>query len=343
MALRRLGPSRAESAASSAVLVLLAAAIVWLGAVQSRLSPAVVVATSPPPPAAAPVASADGRVFETAAFLESLAGATPGGPVESYDPETLSDRIDGKAELYLAANFQEMSVRGFSLPSGAHLDVYLYAQASPRDAYAVLSAQRRPGATPSDVSPDAYATQNALYFNKGNHYAELSADRADAATLDALAQAARDLAGRLPAAEPAADGAGAAPDPKTLFPAAGLDAASLRLAASDAMGLAGFSNVYTADYAMPSGAATAFLAQRDTPEAAAADAKAFAGFLAENGYAPQQAQGLPQGAVLLAAPGSFEIIWTSGGYVAGVHDAVSREAALELAAALAAGLKDAVK
>ena len=339
MALHRLGPGRAERTASFAVLALLAALAVWLGFAQTRFSPAVLVATSPPPPPAA-AAGAAGRAFETAAFLDALAGATPAWPVESYDPETLSDRIDGKAELYLAANFKEMSVRAFSLSSGARLDVSIYAQASPRDAYAVLSGQRRPGATPSDLSPDAYATPNALYFTKGRYYVELSADRADAAIRDALAAVARELAARLPEEQPAAAAAGAAPDPKTLFPEAGQDAASLRLAASDAMGMAGFSNVYTADYAMPHGAATAFLAARDAPDAAAADAKAFAAFLIQNGYAREDAAGLPEGAVLLAAPGSFEIVWTRGGLLAGVHDAVSREAALELAAKLAARLKE---
>ncbi|HCR13570.1 MAG TPA: hypothetical protein PKD41_04690, partial [Solidesulfovibrio sp.] len=206
MALHRLGPGRAERTASFAVLALLAALAVWLGFAQTRFSPAVLVATSPPPPPAA-AAGAAGRAFETAAFLDALAGATPAWPVESYDPETLSDRIDGKAELYLAANFKEMSVRAFSLSSGARLDVSIYAQASPRDAYAVLSGQRRPGATPSDLSPDAYATPNALYFTKGRYYVELSADRADAAIRDALAAVARELAARLPEEQPAADAA----------------------------------------------------------------------------------------------------------------------------------------
>ncbi len=336
MALRRTGPGRAERAVSAGVLALLTAAAVWLGCAQSHLSPAVLVALSPPPP---PVAGASGRAFATAAFLDDLAGATPAGAVESYDPETLSDRIDGKAELYLAANFKEMSVRPFALPGGARLDASVYAQAAPRDAYAVLSSQRRPGAEPSALAPDAYATQNALYFTRGPFYVELSADRADPATRQALAEVAKSLFARLPAGE--ASGENAPRDPKALFPAEGMDSQSLRLAAADAMGMAGFSNVYTADYALAAGAATAFIAGRDTPAAAGAEASAFAAFLLQNGYARQAADGLPEGAVLLAAPGSFEIIWTRGGLIAGVHDAISREAAVELAGKLAASLKDA--
>ncbi len=336
MALRRLGPSRAERMAATTVLLVLAAVTVWLGIVQSRLSPAVLVAMSPPLPVV-PAAS-PGKAFATAAFLDDVTGATAAGPVESYDPETLSDRIDGKAELYLAANFKEMSVRSFRLGNGARLDVYVYAQASPQDAYAVLSSQRRSGAKPSSLSPDAYATENALYFTKGEHYLELAADHADDATRQALAEAGKALFDRLPSS--AMGGEEAQRDPKTLFPTEGMEAASLRLAASDAMGMAGFSNVYTVDYVLPSGAATAFLAVRDTPAAAASDAEAFAGFLLQNGYARDNVPGLPQGAILLAAPDSFEVIWTRGGLLVGVHDAVTRQAVLDLAGKLDAGFKD---
>ena len=341
MAVVRRRPAGAgQRVAAWTVLALLAAVAIWIGSVQSRPNPAVLVALSPPRPVGTAAGRAGGRTFATAAFLDALPGATPASAVESYDPETLSDRIDGKAELYLAANFKEMSVRSFTLPTGARLDAYIYAQAAPSDAYAVLSSQRRPGATPSTLSPDAYATPNALYFTKGNLYVELAADRADPATVQALEAAATALATKLPAPQGADKGAAAAIDPKSLFPQTGLDAASVRLAASDAMGLAGFSNVYTADYVLPSGAATALLALRESADAAAADAKAFAAFLTQNGYAAKDATGLPDGAVLLAADGSFEILWTKGRLLAGVHDAVSRQAALDLAGELAGRLKD---
>ena len=81
-------PGRAERMASLAVLALLVALAVWLGFAQSRFSPAVLVATSPlPPPASA--GRAAGRAFETAAFLDALAGATPAGPVELPTCENL--------------------------------------------------------------------------------------------------------------------------------------------------------------------------------------------------------------------------------------------------------------
>jgi len=348
---RRRGPGRGERAAAWTVLACLAALACWLGLTQSRFNPAVLVALSPPKLAGTVAAGADGRAFATAALLAELPGATPASAVESYDPATLSDRIDGKAELYLAANFQEMSCRALTLPNGAHVDAYVYAQAEPKDAFAVLSAQRRSGSRPLPLAPDAYATENALYFTRGNHYVELTADRADPETVAGLETLAQHLFDTLPAgpAQAAASGpAGnaAAPDPKSLFPATGLDAASVRLAASDAMGMAGFSDVYTAEYTLPAGPATALLALRDAPQDATADARAFAEFLTQNGYAaaplPEGAPTLPAGAVMLAADGSYELLWTRGRMLAGVHDAAGVEAALALARELDAALAKAL-
>jgi hypothetical protein len=343
MAPKRSRTGRGERAAAWTVLALLAAAAVWLGLAQARLSPAVEVALAPPRPAGAMAATAGGRTFATAGFLGDLPGAAPATPVASYDPDTLSDRIDGKAELYLAAGFKEMSTRAYRLAGGARVDAWIYAQATPAGAFAVLSGQRRAGARPSPLSPDAYATENAVYFTKGNLYVELVADQDDAATGQELAALGAALAATLPGDAPAGAGQAKAAGPvdeKTLFPTDGLDAGSVRLAASDAMGMAGFSNVYTAEYTLPQGAATAFLARRATPAEAAREARAFAGFIAQNGYTPKAASGLPDGAVLLAADGSFEIVWAKGTLVAGVHDAVSREAALALASRLAASFKD---
>ncbi|KHK02671.1 hypothetical protein NY78_2028 [Desulfovibrio sp. TomC] len=332
------------------VLACLAAVAVWLGLAQARFSPAVLVALTPPKSIAAPGGdAAAARVFATAGLLTTLAGATPAGAIESYDPVTLSDRIDGKAELYLAANFKEMSCRTVTLPNGARVDASVYAQAGPADAFAVLSAQRRQGSRPLPaLAPDAYATPNAVYFTRGGHYVELTADRADPDTMAGLETLGATLFAALPAEAPSLAGqadAPARPDPKTLFPPEGLTADSVRLAVSDAMGMAGFSNVYTAEYVLPTGAATALLAERDSPAQAAAEARAFAAFLGQNGYAaaplPPDAPRLPADAVLLAADGSYEILWTRGSLLAGVHDALSRPAALALAQTLADALEKA--
>jgi len=336
MSRRHLRTSHGQTLAALAVLAVLGILAAWLWTRQAIFSPAVEVALHPPTPVGS-VRPAGLAAFATAAFLNDLPGteATPAGVVESYDPDTLSDKIDGKAELYISAHFKEMSYRPFTLSDGTRVQMYVYALATPTDAFAVLSSQRRPGAQASTVTPEAYLAENTLCLAKGRFYVELVADRTGPRVAASLTAMATVLAGRLPV-----EAAKAAPSlvETSLFPTDGLDASSLRLTASDAMGMAGFTNVYTGDYSLPGGQATAFLAVRDTPEKAKADATAFAAFLTQNGYAPATppagAPAQPDGATLLATDGSFEIIFTRGRVLAGVHDATSLAAALELAGRL---------
>ena len=95
----------------------------------------------------------------------------------------------------------------------------------------------------------------------------------------------------------------------------------------------------TGEYSLKDGKATAFMAQRDTPEQAQAEAKRYLDFLAANGYQKVQAPGAPGDIPVLVLDNSFEMVFVEGRTLAGVHDATSLAAALELAAKLRTGLK----
>jgi hypothetical protein len=264
-----------------------------------------------------------------------VAGFTPLAPAQSYGPENLSDKINGKAELYLSAGFEEMSCRSFTLekPQGTHLEVFIYDMGKPQNAYAVFSSQRRPGATTIPLTPNAYATANALFFTKGKFYVEMVADRAIEALPGALTAFTTALLAKIPSE---AGEAGTATD---LFPADGIVRDSVRLNAADAFGLEGFNNVFTAEYTLPAGSATAFLAERQTPEQARSEAKRFREFLTANGYKEIRTPGAPADLTILGFDNSFEIIMVQGRTVAGVHDATSTAAALDLAGRLQKALK----
>jgi hypothetical protein len=119
----------------------------------------------------------------TAALLPEVSGFTPLAPIESYGPENLSDKIDGRAELYLSAGFQEMSCRSFTLSEAenAHVEVFVYDMGSAQNAYAVFSSQRRPGSADIPLTANAYATGNALFFSQARFYVEIVGDRDSAA------------------------------------------------------------------------------------------------------------------------------------------------------------------
>jgi hypothetical protein len=334
MARRKAKVSTAQRLTGYAILALLGLITVWLLIQQSRFNPAVIVALRAPElKGQVQTVSGQGKAA-TAALLPEVSGFTPLASVESYNPDNLSDKIDGKAELYLSAGFKEMSCRMFSLgESGAtHVDVYLYDMGSAPNAYAVFSGQRRPGSPSIPLTPNAYATSNALFFTQGQFYVEIVADRASETLNKSLETYATALLAKLPTQ-------GEAKNVAALFPTEGLARDTVRLNASDAFGLEGFNDVLTGEYSLEGGKATAFIAHRDTPEQARGDAKRYLDFLTANGYKRIQPPNVPGDLSVLSLEDSFEIVFVQGRTLAGVHDASSTEAALDLAAKLQTALK----
>ena len=325
--------STAQKVTGYGILAVLGLITIWLLVQQSRFNPAVDVALRPPPPQGWPQAAAR-PTAATAAFLPEVPEFTPLAPAESFGPENLSDKIDGKAELYLPAGFKEMSCRSFGLGPGGetHVEVFLYDMGSDPNAFAVFSGQRRPGSPTISLTANAYATANALFFTKGRFYVEIVADKAAAGLQDSLTAYATALLAKLPAA-------GESGDQAALFPKEGLTRESVRLCATDTFCLEGLNNVLTGEYSLQSGKATGFIARRDNPEQAQAEAKRYLEFLVANGYQKVPAPGAPADAPVLALDKSFEIVFVEGRTLAGVHDATTLEAALKLAGKLRTALK----
>ncbi|MBM4284633.1 MAG: hypothetical protein FJ128_05215 [Deltaproteobacteria bacterium] len=335
MARRKTGVGVAQKLAGCGILAVLGLIVVWLLVQQSRFNPAVLVAARPPQPQVVAQTPSGQAGRATAALIPQVSGFTPLAPPESYGPDNLSDKIDGKAELYLQAGFKEMSCRRFRLgeADGASLEVFVYDMGTPAHAFAVFSGQRRPGAAGLALTTHAYATPNALFFTYGHYYVELVADRAGPGLQSSLETFARAVLAKIPAApEP--------PDEAGLFPREGLVLDSVRLSAADAFGLEGFNLVYTAEYTLEGGRVTAFIARRATPEQARGDAQKYVDFLTANGYKKVPTPGPAGDFPVLALDDSFAVVMVEGRTLAGVHDAPALKAALETAARLRAALRD---
>ncbi|RJR45834.1 MAG: hypothetical protein C4567_02955 [Deltaproteobacteria bacterium] len=329
----KVGPT--QKVLGYAILALLAVILVGLLAQQARFNPAVVVAQRAPLLQGRTQTASSQTQSATAGMLPEVSGFRPQAAAQSYGPDNLSDKINGKADLYLKAGFNEMSCRSFGLDGagGAHVEVFLYDMGSPANAFAVFSGQRRPGSPDLPLTVNAYATANALFFTRGKFYVEIVADRASEAVQKSLEAYAVALLAKLP-------GAGEATNAAALFPKDGLARDTVRLCTADSFGCEGLNNIYTGEYTLKSGKATGFIGVKATPEEAGAEAKRYLDFLAANGYRKVQA---PEGAgelQILALDNSFEIVFTQGSNLAGVHDASSLEAAVELAGQLQSRLKE---
>jgi hypothetical protein len=321
--------SRRQTLIGLFVFAVLAAAAFWICWAQSRFNPAVlnylagaVVATQPP-------ASAE-------PFLELPEGLSPLSPPERFDRETLADKINGKAELYLSAGFVRLHCQRLALAGRPQdwLEAFVYDMGTAPNAYAVFSQQRRSDGTPLGFAEFAYRAENALFLAHGSFYLELIASSKDSRLLDAMEALARGFMAQRPAA-------GAAIAERDLFPREGLDEAGIRLIPADAFGLAGLDRVFTAAYAADGGEMTAFLSRRESPREAVDRARAYVDFLKAYGGEVSLADKPVGGTSVIAILDTYEVVFALGPFLAGVHEAPSREEALALAVRLAEKLKEA--
>ncbi|MFI5332092.1 MAG: hypothetical protein ACHQ2F_13815, partial [Desulfobaccales bacterium] len=93
----KVGP--AQRLTGYGIIALLGLIIIGLLVRQARFNPAVNVALRAPLSGRTVVASGPAAAA-TAALIPEVEGFTPLAPGESFGPDNLSDKIDGKAELY---------------------------------------------------------------------------------------------------------------------------------------------------------------------------------------------------------------------------------------------------
>ncbi len=108
---------------------------------------------------------------------------------------------------------------------------------------------------------------------------------------------------------------------------------------ANAFGFEMLDRVVTVAYVLDGNEVTAFVSQRPTEQAAQALAEAFGTFLLTyGGRALDPEPSLPE-AQVIEIMDTFDIVFTVGPFVAGVHEAMDRSTAVDLALRLAQTLK----
>ena len=319
---------RSERVAGRVILALLLAVAGWVWALQFRPHPAL----------RAIAASGAARPATAAPALDPLlAGGAPAGfrplsPPETFDRETLSDKIDGKADLYLAAGFVGLTCQRLVAEADptAWLEVFFYDMGNATNAFAVFSAQRRPEGVALPWTSQGYRAGSALFLVAGRHYVEVIGASESAALVGALEAVAHGVAAH---ASPAAGGAGVLAE-AALFPPEDR-AGEVQLEAADVFGFEQLDRVYLAGYRLDGKGAMAFLSRRASAGEAARLARAYAEFLLAYGGAEQPAPAGIPGARRVDVLGAVEIIFSRGDLLAGVHSAPDAATAAGLAARLA--------
>ena len=256
----------------------------------------------------------------------------PMTPQERFTPESLSEKIDGKAELYLPAGFRQLRCRRFAdrEDPAAWIEVFAFDMGTTPNAFAVYSQQKRSDSEPGGLARHSYKTSNAFYFVHGRFYLELIAGAPTEKLAAAMKAFAANFIEQTEVQEQDIPGL-------KLFPSENLISQSVRLQPKDAFGYERFDNMFIAKYRIDGVEVTAFISERESASKAARLVDAYYEYLkmfdaVDISVAIEQAK-----AVELFD--TIEIFFNSGKYIAGVHEASDKAAAEKLAAGLYRQLK----
>ncbi|BBO84676.1 hypothetical protein DSCO28_52420 [Desulfosarcina ovata subsp. sediminis] len=323
-------PGKIETRLSMAVLAVLVAIGVGVALRQFRIS-AAVLALRPES-----LHEEAGSPADQAPIIDlKESGMVPFSPPEHFTPDTLYEKIDGRADLYLGAGFVSLATQRFA-PDHARdrwVEVFVYDMGRPQNAFSVFSMQRRETARTDRQLPNAYRTENALFMTRGPYYLEwIGTDGAPVLQeqIGILARRFSDTHGGADAA--VAPGA-------SLFPDAGLSPDSRQLITANAFGYEQLDNIHTAGYLIHGVHLTAFVSERKNADAATALADSYRQTLLAYGADAASAPPAVDGVAMLQVFDTMEIVFSRGSYLAGVHEATDATAAAILAQRLAEHLE----
>jgi len=259
---------------------------------------------------------------------------------ESFDQNTLSDKINGKADGYLDSGFFQLVCRRFvhSSDNGHWFEFFLYDMALPRNAFSVHSKQKREGVTDQDFTEFAYSTENAVFFVHGKYYVEIIAAVEDQSLIGDMILMSKGFIEKFPGSHvelPELD----------YLPSEDLDLGSISLILKNGFGFKDLNNVFMGRYGLDGHKILAFVSLRETADEAKSLAIAYDDFISEF-IGPErikpdtdQIPGLTIGDLF----GEYEIFFVKGNVFAGVHAASDKGLGEEIALRLFKKISELVK
>jgi hypothetical protein len=243
-------------------------------------------------------------------------GFLPMSGLESFNSETLSDKIDGKADLYLEAGFISLVAGRFSNADSPELwfEFYLFHLDSPRNAFAVYSSQKREGVRSQDFAPFAYVAGNAVFFVHGPYYVEIIAAAENADLLESMVAMAKKFIHQNP------ENAVILKE-MSYFPRESLDPGSIRILLHNGFGFDKFDNLVTGTYQREGRTLTVFLSIRNSDREAETLAQSYAAFISDltgEGSTPPDSSLIPNLKILNLFD-EYEMVFAKGRFIAGLH------------------------
>jgi hypothetical protein len=265
-------------------------------------------------------------------------GMKPMTPPEIFNPDTLYQKINGKAELYLSAGFKQLKSQRIQPKQKPDLwmEAYIYKMETSSNAFSVYSMQRRDDGTPTGITKYSYQTDNAIFLTHGSYYLEVIASQASPEMRKLLIDFSTHFIKKtISKTETLSE--------FSLFPESCSDQNNISVIPSSAFGFDKLDNVYTSPCQLNGREVMVFLSNRGTPEKAQQLASDYGTFLTTFGGTEISTFQKKGNARLIEIFGSYELFFTSGIYLYGIHEAENQEIAESMAAILFENLGEASK
>ncbi|MEW6672408.1 MAG: DUF6599 family protein [Thermodesulfobacteriota bacterium] len=320
----RYQPTRIETGLS----LLALAVLVGIGAAifhsQFEFNPAVDVGRTALPDNRRPAATGDSAAGRGWSGL--LPDMTLLTPPEVFEAANLSDKINGKADLYLSAGFRQLKSQRFKMDGNENswLEIFVYDMGSLQNAFSVYSQQRREDAAADKSGRFSYRTENALFFLHGPFYVEIIGSEGTEPLRGQMHIFAQNFIQNTPVSAEKLE-------ELELFPEQNLDPGSPALIADGGFGYERFKQIFTAVYTEGDIRMTAFLSRRSNQEEARQLVQGYHDFLITYGGKALKTTLPLKDVHLVDILGNYELFFARGNYLAGVHEAADRELAEQLA------------
>ncbi len=256
---------------------------------------------------------------------------------KDYDNQSLFEKINGKAPMYLENGFRGLTTQRYIHPKNKKmwLELYIYNMTNVVNAYTVYSQQRRASARPFEPIEQkgyAYLTDNALFAVWDGLYLEIIAAKKD----PILTKALTDMGEKI---------AAAMQRPKKISQLQWINNNHLiphsqTIYQKNAFGIKEMDHIFTAKYKNPDqkSSTTVFFSQRKNANEAKKLSNKFTQYLIQDGGTklPQKSD-IPR-LTLISYLGSVRAVFVWDSFVAGVHEADNEHLAEQLAGKLRASL-----
>jgi hypothetical protein len=253
-----------------------------------------------------PTVADSGQNNPSKSLLEGLAGFPPLSETEVYSPETLFEKINGRAPAYFDFGFKELQCRTFAVEnlSGEFVDVFVYTMGSPLDAFGIYSMENSGESNPLDFVADGVRGGFGSYFRRGDAYVQVNGSSELPQVQQVVDRLARELALRLPADERGLEA-------KEGLVLEGIRAGTMTYIRENAYGQETLRGVFEAEVERKGALLRVFVMRADSPEAAGTAWVALRDFYQRFGRVVKT-----EGA---AADGSAWFVGESFGQTAGVY------------------------